>query len=102
MTDQEPNTDASHLVPIDQWPVVIPLPPDDEQVPDPEADQPIIDMMREHEAARAEGEQYLREVAAATEGMPVDELNTWCFEMERWNDAVHGGPRHAEPYGDET
>lgn len=90
--------DGSHIVPIDQWPKVIELPPEDEQVMDKKANRQIIATLKAYEAAQAEGDKYLREVAAATEGMPLRELNAWCVEMERWNDAVHGEPRHAVDY----
>lgn len=90
--------DGSHVVPIDQWPTVIELPPESKQKPTAKANKKIVDTLKAYEAAQAEGDKYLREKAAITEGMTVPELNAWCVEMERWNDAVHGEPRHAVDY----
>jgi hypothetical protein len=95
--EQEPiiDGDGSHLVPLDQWPTVIELPPPSKQKPTKKANANIVKEMAAYDAAVAEGQRYLQDVARATEGMLLEELNAWCAEMEAWNDAVAGEPRHA-------
>lgn len=82
------------LVPLDQWPTVEPEPMPEVSAARLEADKKAMD---EYWALEAEVRAYAQAVGDATAGMGEAEVNAYCRELEAWNDAVAGEPRHAEP-----
>lgn len=96
MSHEEPLVDPASeavLIPLDEWPVVHPEP-----APEVSAEQARREeqLNAEWTAQEQECRAYLEAVGTATAGLGEDEVNAYCRELEAWNDAVAGGPRHAE------